>query len=233
MTFGIGLATVKTGAADLLTQRAIEGKPWHKVDWSRNALFTLFGFGYMGCFQYFLYVNLFSRWFAGAARFANQPLRKKMTDFSGQLDLVKQIAFDTLIHPIWFFPIYYSVKESLNGNPNAFEAPLSVVVTNALAKYRENARDDWLGFWKIWIVGDVVVMGLCPMWARLPANHAFSFVYVCVLSFMRGEAEKPACVKGQQTTRLAEGQERRSSGASSGGGHQQALVVHAPSKLQL
>jgi len=29
------------------------------------------------------------------------------------------------------------------------------------------------------------------MWARLPANHVFSFVYICVLSFMRGSsAEK-------------------------------------------
>ena len=47
---------------------------------------------------------------------------------------------------------------------------------------------DWVAFWKIWFIGDAVVYGLCPMWARLPANHIFSFVYVCVLSFTRGSS---------------------------------------------
>ena len=28
-----------------------------------------------------------------------------------------------------------------------------------------------------------------PLWARLPANHAISFVYVCILSIMRGASD--------------------------------------------
>ena len=39
--------------------------------------------------------------------------------------------------------------------------------------------------------------GLCPMWARLPMNHVFSFAYICVLSFMRGSSE-PAGGKGEK-----------------------------------
>ena len=39
--------------------------------------------------------------------------------------------------------------------------------------------------WSIWIVGDAFVFAL-PMWARLPANHVISFVYVCILSTTRG-----------------------------------------------
>ena len=66
-------------------------------------MFTLFGFGYFGCAQYYLYVNLFSRWFAGAARFADQPLRARLTDFAGQRAAVQQILFDLLIHPQWVF----------------------------------------------------------------------------------------------------------------------------------
>ena len=81
--FGVSVATVKTAAADLLTQKAIEGKSWDHIDWRRNGLFTVFGFAYQGCFQYYLYVTLFSRWFAGAARFANQPFRAKLTDYAG------------------------------------------------------------------------------------------------------------------------------------------------------
>eukprot|EP00617_Octactis_speculum_P009603 CAMPEP_0185797212 /NCGR_PEP_ID=MMETSP1174-20130828/161497_1 /TAXON_ID=35687 /ORGANISM="Dictyocha speculum, Strain CCMP1381" /LENGTH=89 /DNA_ID=CAMNT_0028492633 /DNA_START=586 /DNA_END=855 /DNA_ORIENTATION=- len=78
------------------------------------------------------------------------------------------------------------MKECLNGHPNAFEAPLTTVTSNALTSYSKNAKEDWIAFWKIWIVGDMVVYGLMPMWARLPANHGFSFIYVCILSFMRG-----------------------------------------------
>ena len=29
-----------------------------------------------------------------------------------------------------------------------------------------------------------------PLWARLPTNHIFSFVYICILSFMRGADEQ-------------------------------------------
>ena len=69
------------------------------------------------------------------------------------------------------------------------------VATTAVGKYWANNFDtsnqdglltDWVAFWKIWVVGDIVVFGFCPMWARLPVNHIFSFMYVCVLSFMRG-----------------------------------------------
>lgn len=56
-------------------------------------------------------------------------------DRAGQIDLLKQVAFDTLIHPLWFFPIYYTMKEAINGNPNAFEAPMMQVTQTALSKY--------------------------------------------------------------------------------------------------
>ena len=119
---GVGVATIKTQAADLLTQTALEGKRWSDIDWKRNGLFTVFGFAYQGCFQYYLYVTLFSRWFAGAARFANQPFAAKLTDTAGQVDVLKQVLFDTMVHPLWFFPMYYTLKEALTGSPNAFEA---------------------------------------------------------------------------------------------------------------
>lgn len=197
---GVGVATVKTQAADLLTQMALEGKPWAEIDWRRNVVFTLFGFGYFGCAQYYLYVNLFSRWFAGAARFVDQPLRAKLLDFAGQRAAAKQILFDLLIHPQWVFPMYYTLKAAVNNLDTFMESPLSVA-SHAVGKYWKNNFDstnkeglltDWIAFWKIWVVGDIVVFGFCPMWARLPVNHIFSFMYVCVLSFMRGSSEPQA-----------------------------------------
>ena len=193
---GVGIATVKTASADLLTQTALEGKAYKDIDWRRNVVFTLFGFGYFGCAQYYLYVNLFSRWFAGAQRFFNQPLGAKLRDFAGQRDAAKQILFDLLIHPQWVFPMYYTLKEAV-GNLDAFVQSPSAVATKAVGKYWKNNFDrtneqglltDWIPCWKIWVVGDIVVFAFCPMWARLPVNHIFSFMYVCVLSFMRGAA---------------------------------------------
>ena len=142
----------------------------------------------------------------GRRALRDQPLAKKLSDRAGQLDLLKQVGFDTLVHPQWFFPIYYALKEALNGTPNVFDADDKLGVARAgVEKYyannyawffAEGARprgaaeaeplSDFVAVWKIWIVGDMVVYGLCPMWARLPANHVFSFVYVCVLSFTRG-----------------------------------------------
>merc|ERR1712232_287986 len=157
---GVGIATVKTQVADLLTQTALEGKEWKDIDWRRNLVFTLFGFGYLGCAQYYLYVTLFSRWFAGAARFVNQPFSVKLRDFAGQRAAAKQILFDLLIHPQWVFPMYYTLKEAV-GNLEAFIVSPWAVASTAMATYWKNNFDvtnedglltDWVAFWKIWVI---------------------------------------------------------------------------------
>ena len=57
--FGVGVAAAKTSAADYLAQTVVEGKK--EVDWRRNGLFFVWGAGYLGGVQYFVYVHLFSR----------------------------------------------------------------------------------------------------------------------------------------------------------------------------
>ena len=97
----------------------------------------------------------------------------------------KQIVVDMFIHgPLFFFPCYYIAKESIQGEANALTNP-GKVMKKAMEKYGINYWDDWVALWKIWIPGDALVFAL-PLWARLPANHAISFVYMCILSFMRG-----------------------------------------------
>lgn len=178
--FGVGVATAKTAVADLLVQKRVERR--ENIDWRRVTLFTCFGFAYLGVFQYGLYVTAFKRMFPGMEKFAAQPFREKFNNKAGRVLLAKQVGFDCFIHPIWFFPIYYTMKENVQGD---ISLSFSENTNVALNKYKNNAWEDWTAFWKIWIVGDCVVMSL-PLWARLPANHAISFVYVCVLSAMRG-----------------------------------------------
>lgn len=176
------MAGSKTIVADILVQKTVEGND--TLDLKRTALFGAFGFAYLGVFQYGLYVTMFKRWFPNMARFANQSFSQKLRDRPGQIDLGKQVVFDNFIHPLWFFPIYYTMKESIQGEPKTPHQTVDMAMT----KYKKNAWEDWTSFWKIWLVGDVFVMSL-PLWARLPANHGISFVYVCILSFLRGAPE--------------------------------------------
>lgn len=55
--FQLGVATCKTSAADLLAQVVAEKKALDEVDWKRNFVFVVFGFAYLGAFQYWLMVN--------------------------------------------------------------------------------------------------------------------------------------------------------------------------------
>ena len=84
-TFGVGIATAKTGAADILVQKQIEKR--EKLDWQRVGLFTLFGFAYLGIVQYLIYVNLFSRLFKNAEAFGKMPFREKIRNKEGYVSL--------------------------------------------------------------------------------------------------------------------------------------------------
>lgn len=70
--FQLGVATAKTSAADLVAQIVAERKSLDEVDWKRNAIFVVFGFAYLGAFQYWLMVNKVNAilWFlCGIVRF--------------------------------------------------------------------------------------------------------------------------------------------------------------------
>jgi hypothetical protein len=181
-SFGVAIATVKTAVADAVVQKYIEGQ--EEIDTKRLAVFTVFGFAYLGVFQYFLYVTAFTRWFKHTERFTKLPFREKLRDVPGLKDLVKQIAFDNFIHaPFILLPAYYVMKQSIQGTSNTARE----VVVDGLTTYKKNAWEDSLAYWKIWVPGDMLSFSL-PLWARLPVNHGISFLYVCVLSFMRGAA---------------------------------------------
>lgn len=55
--FQLGVATAKTSAADLVAQVVAEKKSFDEIDWKRNFIFVVFGFAYLGAFQYWLMVN--------------------------------------------------------------------------------------------------------------------------------------------------------------------------------
>merc|ERR1712039_760746 len=75
------VATVKTAIADLIVQKTVEKK--EDIDWKRNGVFTAFGFAYLGCAQWFVYVTVFTRLCPGAVRFSNLSWAEKLKDKAG------------------------------------------------------------------------------------------------------------------------------------------------------
>ena len=177
--FSLTTATAKTAAADAVTQRYIEGA--ETIDQRRLGVFTVFGFWYLGCFQYFLYVRCFARWFPAAERFGEHAtLAARLGDRAGLLDLAKQVAAGNFLHiPFLFLPCFYLTQE-VTTHGMAAASP-----SHALASYRRNLWSDSVSAWTIWIPGHCIFLAV-PLYLRLPINHAMSFGYVCVLSLMRG-----------------------------------------------
>jgi hypothetical protein len=183
--FQLGVATVKTSAADLVAQMVAERKSLKDVDWKRNAIFVVFGFAYLGCFQYWLMVTKYRQWFPTMDRFAKLPFAAKLKDTAGLLDAAKMVVFDLVIHmPVMYFPTYYTVKEFVVGhtwNPVDW-------AREGVTKYANNAKEDLTAMVKLWGPSDCIQFVL-PMHIRLPFRHVVSFFWTAYVSFTRGSIE--------------------------------------------
>lgn len=205
------IATAKTSAADLIVQKQVEKK--EHIDWQRNLAFTAFGFGFLGCVNWAIYVHGFSRIFPGMVTFCNQSVREKLANKSGIRQLFGQIALDfVVVQPVIYWPTLYLFKEAVQQQPSqplsqcassdkalgagtdgSKQAPsqspsrsFSDIASGAYTKWRKNFWEDNLGMCAFWGPADIVIYSV-PVWARLPLNHAVSFVWVAVVSFFRGD----------------------------------------------
>eukprot|EP00440_Ansanella_granifera_P020149 gb/GFBE01021889.1/.p1 GENE.gb/GFBE01021889.1/~~gb/GFBE01021889.1/.p1 ORF type:complete len:241 (+),score=52.90 gb/GFBE01021889.1/:1-723(+) len=184
--FQLVVATAKTSAADLMTQVVVEKKSLTEVDWKRNGIFVVFGFVYLGCFQYWLMVNKFRQWFPTMDRFAKLPFAEKLKDTAGIIDAAKMVVFDLAVHmPLMYFPSYYSVKEFVSGktwNPIDW-------VKDGVTKYTNNFVADYTACVKLWGPSDCIQFVL-PVHIRMPFRHLVSFFWTAYVSFTRGSIQK-------------------------------------------
>mmetsp|Transcript_21019 Transcript_21019/g.34757 ORF Transcript_21019/g.34757 Transcript_21019/m.34757 type:complete len:281 (+) Transcript_21019:202-1044(+) len=185
--FQLGVATTKTMGADLLTQMAAEGKSLSEVDWKRNGIFVVFGFAYLGGFQYWLMVTKYRQWFPTMDRFAKLSMVDKLKDKAGILDAIKMVIFDVTVHlPMIYFPVYYSVKEFVSGkswNPVDW-------LSDGCAKYRGNVKEDLTAMIQLWGPSDCIQFVL-PLHIRMPFRHLISFFWTAYVSFTRGSYTEP------------------------------------------
>lgn len=183
--FQLGIATAKTSAADIMVQVVAEKKKFNEIDWQRNGIFVVFGFAYLGGFQWFLMVNKYRQWFPTMDRFAKLSFTEKLKDTAGMLDAGKMVLFDVLVHlPMIYFPTYYTVKEFVGGtswNPADW-------VMDGCSKYKKNFQEDFVAMIKLWGPSDCVQFVL-PLHIRMPFRHLVSFFWTAYVSFTRGAIE--------------------------------------------
>lgn len=201
--FQLMVATGKTSAADLMCQVVAERKSWNEIDWKRNGIFVVFGFAYLGGFQWWLMVNKYRQWFPTMDRFAKLSFADKLKDTAGILDAMKMVVFDVTVHlPMMYFPTYYTVKEFVGGsswNPTDW-------VKDGVTKYSNNMQDDLTAMIKLWGPSDCVQFVL-PLHIRMPFRHLVSFFWTAYVSFTRGAIEEgeasPVALDGEPSTEEA------------------------------
>lgn len=183
------VATAKTAAADIMCQVVAEGKSFSEIDWKRNGIFVVFGFAYLGGFQYWIMVNKYRKWFPTMDRFGKLSFADKLKDKAGMIDAAKMVLFDIFIHlPLMYFPTYYTVKEFVSGqtwNPIDW-------AKDGVSKYTKNAPEDLTAMVKLWGPSDCVQFML-PVHIRMPFRHMISFFWTAYVSFTRGSIE-PATI---------------------------------------
>jgi Mpv17 / PMP22 family len=180
------VATCKTAVADLMVQMVAEGKSLTEVDWKRNGIFVVFGFAYLGGFQWFLMVHKYRQWFPTMDKFAKMSFAEKLKYPAGILDAGKMVLFDIFVHlPLLYFPTYYSVKEFVGGdswNPADW-------VRDGVGKYAKNYKEDLTAMVQLWGPSDCVQFVL-PLHIRMPFRHLVSFFWTAYVSFTRGAIVK-------------------------------------------
>jgi protein Mpv17 len=161
--------TIKTATADAVTQKYIEKKD--DLDIRRLAVFTSFGFAYLGGWQYFLFNKLFVR----SEKFMTVAKLKPFTQSSILTFL------DLGVHtPLMYYPCFYSIKSHLEGK--TFKETLST--------YKTNIHQDMLAMWKIWIPAQMANFTFVPLHMRMPFIASVSFGWTIILSMTRGGSQQ-------------------------------------------
>lgn len=176
----IGIATMKTAAADLLAQVVIAQTPITDIDWQRAFLFCAFGAIYLGGFQYAYQVNIFKKLF-DVDRFTNLTWAEKMKDEDGIKALMAQTGLDLAVLTFVYLPTFYVFKASV------FSGTMDPTMwwSKGIESYVSNFQKDEFDLIRVWAPADIVCFSV-PLYLRLPVRHVVSFVWTAYLSFARG-----------------------------------------------
>lgn len=159
--------TIKTAAADTVTQKYIEQK--EELDMKRLAVFTTFGFAYLGGWQHFL----FNKVFVQCERVMTVAKWRPFTQSSVLTFL------DLGIHtPLMYYPCFYGIKSFLEDKR----------MIDTFTTYKANINNDMIAMWKVWIPAQMTNFMFVPLHMRMPFIASVSFGWTIILSMMRGSS---------------------------------------------
>ena len=166
-----------------MVQIVVDKRTVRDLDYKRNAIFVVFGFVYLGGFQYWLMATQYAKWFPTRTSFAKLSLADKLKDTAGMKDVARMVTFDIFVHlPFLYFPSYYTCKEIVVGrtwNPIDW-------ITVGCAKYWSNKEEDLWAMIKLWGPVDCIQFSIMPLHYSLPFRHLVSFFWTAYISFTRG-----------------------------------------------
>lgn len=157
--------TIKTASADIVTQKYLENKK--ELDLQRLAVFTSFGFVYLGGWQHYLFNNLFVRCEKVMTLAKYKPVTQSMV-----------LTFlDLGVHtPLMYYPSFYMIKGYLENQST----------NTVLQTYNENIKSDMIAMWKVWFPAQMINFTFVPVHFRMPFITSVSFGWTIILSLMRG-----------------------------------------------
>jgi hypothetical protein len=160
--------------ADLFAQMVLENKKFDDVNWHRNKLFGFVGVLYTGFVVYAIYVKIYPKLFR---RIEQWPKFRKAAFMS----FVDQFIHNMVI----YFPFFYAFKAGV------YQGFSKETCTNAVHTYLyENMYDDMISSLSVWGPANIITFAMIPPHLKTPWLSVVSFVWIVVLSTIRGEQDK-------------------------------------------
>ena len=174
------IATSKTATADFVAQTLVSHTPLGEFDVQRSLLFGLYGALYLGTFQYIYQVNIFNRLF-DVERFTSESVAEKLQNKDGIQAMALQVALDQTVVALIALPVFYTFQASI------FSGSLdpSDWLNQGYCTWKNNFLQDQTRIMRVWIPANILCFSV-PLYLRLPARHAISFVWTTYFSFLRG-----------------------------------------------
>eukprot|EP01084_Bolivina_argentea_P065435 119272_1 len=166
------IATIKSGVCDWIAQCIIEKRDLDTFNWSRFALFGLFGFFYCGFVQYGIYNKLYPMLFKHMKKGFIRNFTNTITDMS--------------IHStLFYFPAFYIFKGFV------YEGNISInIVKQQLYQYFGiNFKADMIDLYKVWFPTIFLMFTVIPIQYRVPWISFVGSLWAVILSLKRGDAD--------------------------------------------
>ena len=169
VVLGLALCAVEAMVADAFTQLTLESTEFSFHRWQTFGIFNTCE----GSIDYFMVNKFLPRLFSIFPE-------RSITAIIG-----KTIVYEVIAAPIYYFPIFYYVRQSLHDGNFSFHS-----FERGMAHFRQNIRSDISSHWMVWIPVALVTFSVVPKHLALPWMVSCDLCWLLGLSFYRGDIRR-------------------------------------------